>query len=124
VNLEQLRKQAKELVKAARAGDEAATSRLGGRDTILANAQLVLAREHGYRSWPELVVAAEASVDAFVEAATEGRRDRADALLAARPEIEPDPWTRLVLGRGWDGDPNRPGGPRNWAPILYACDSV
>ena len=124
MNLEQLRKQAKELVKAARAGDEAATSRFGGRDTILANAQLVLAREHGYRSWPALVVAAEASVDAFVEAATSGRRDRADALLAARPEIEQDPWTRLVLGRGWDGDPNQPGGPRNWAPILYVCHSV
>jgi ankyrin repeat protein len=124
VNLEQLRKQAKELVKAARAGDEAATSRFGGRDTILANAQLVLAREHGYRSWPELVVAAEASVDAFVEAATSGRRERAEALLAARPEIEQDPWTRLVLGRGWAGDPNQPGGPRNWAPILYACHSV
>ncbi len=124
MNLEQLRKQAKELVKAARAGDEAATSRFGGRDTILANAQLMLAREHGYRSWPELVVAAEASVDAFVEAATSGRRERADALLAARPEIEQDPWTRLVLARGWDGDPNQPGGPQNWAPILYACHSV
>src|SRR4029450_10636534 len=67
---------------------------------------------------------AEASVDAFVEAATSGRRDRADRLLAARPEIERDPWARLVLGRGWDGDPNRPGGPLNWAPILYVCHFV
>jgi ankyrin repeat protein len=124
VNLEQLRKQAKELVKAARAGDETALRRLGGREPILANAQFALAREHGYRSWPALVAAAEASVDSFVEAATNGRRDRADALLAARPENERDPWARLVLGRGWDGDPNRPGGPRNWAPILYVCHSV
>jgi ankyrin repeat protein len=45
-------------------------------------------------------------------------------MLAARPEIERDPWARLALGRGWDGDPNEPGGPRNWAPILYVCHSV
>jgi ankyrin repeat protein len=124
MNLEQLRKQAKELVKAARSGDREALDRLGGREPILANAQLALARENGYASWPALVAAAEASVDAFVEAATSGRRDRADRLLAARPEIERDPWARLVLGRGWDGDPNRPGGPLNWAPILYVCHSV
>jgi ankyrin repeat protein len=124
MNLGQLRKQAKELVKAARAGDEAALRRLGGRDPILANAQLSLAREEGYASWPALVAAAEASVEAFVEAATNGRRERADALLEARPEIERDPWAALVLGRGWNGDPNRPGGPRTWAPILYVCHSV
>jgi ankyrin repeat protein len=124
MNLEQLRKQAKELVKAARAGDEAALRRLGGREPILANAQLSLAREEGYPSWPALVAAAEASVDAFVEAATNGRRERADALLEARPEIEQDPWAALVRGRGWEGDPNRQGGPRSWPPLLYVCHSV
>jgi ankyrin repeat protein len=124
MNLEQLRKQAKELVKAARAGDTDALARLGAREPILANAQLVLARENGFASWPALVAAAEASVEGFVEAATDGRRDRADRLLQARPEIERDPWARLVLGRGWDGDPNRPGGPRSWAPLLYVCHSV
>jgi ankyrin repeat protein len=62
--------------------------------------------------------------DAFVEAATVGRRERAEALLAADPEIERDPWARLVLGRGWEGDPNRPGGPRSWAPLLYVTHSV
>ena len=124
MNLEQLRKQAKELVKAARAGDTDALARLGGREPILANAQLVLARENGFASWPALVAAAEATVETFVQAATDGRRDRADRLLAARPEIERDPWVRLALGRGWDGDPNRPGGPRNWAPLLYVCHSV
>jgi ankyrin repeat protein len=124
VNVEQLRKQAKELVKAARAGDEEALGRLGGREPILANAQLVIAREQGHPSWPALVAAAEANPDAFVHAATDGRRQRAEALLAARPELERDPWVRLVLGRGWDGDPNRPGGPRTWAPLLYVCHSV
>jgi ankyrin repeat protein len=28
-----------------------------------------------------------------------------------------------VLGRGWDRDPNAPGGPRGWAPLLYVCHS-
>jgi ankyrin repeat protein len=62
--------------------------------------------------------------DAFVEAATDGRRERAETLLAADPEIERDPWARLVLGRGWEGDPNQPGGPHNWAPLLYVTHSV
>jgi ankyrin repeat protein len=123
VNLEQLRKQARDLVRAARAGDLDALGRLGGREPILARAQLVVAREQGYASWPALVAAAEASVDTFVIAATEQRRARAQALLAARPEIEHDPWARLVLGREWRGDPNAPGGPRGWAPLLYVTHS-
>src|SRR4051794_26750655 len=124
MNLEQLRKQAKELVRAARAGDPQALARMAGNEPILARAQSVLARERGYSSWPALVAAVEASADAFVVAATDHRRTRADAMLAARPEIERDPWARLVLGRGWDGDPNEPGGPRGWAPLLYVCHSV
>jgi ankyrin repeat protein len=63
------------------------------------------------------------SATALVLAATEGRRARAEALLAAQPEIERDPWARLVLGRGWEGDPNTPGGPRGWAPLLYVTHS-
>jgi ankyrin repeat protein len=123
MNLEQLRKQAKELVRAARAGDADALTRLEGREPTLAGAQLVLAREHGYPSWPRLVAGAEAEPQAFVLAATNRQRTRAEAMLAARPEIESDPWARLVLGRGWDGDANAPGGPRNWAPLLYVCHS-
>jgi ankyrin repeat protein len=59
----------------------------------------------------------------FVMAATEQRRARAEAMLSASPEIERDPWAALVLGRGWDGDPNEPGGPRGWAPLLYVTHS-
>ena len=59
----------------------------------------------------------------FVLAATSGRRARAEALLAADPEIARDPWARLTLGHGWDGDANEPGGPRGWAPLLYVCFS-
>src|SRR4051812_39857975 len=123
MNLEQLRKQAKELVRAARDGDADALARLDGREPILARAQLVLAREHGYASWPALVAAAEASAAAFVVAATEQHRTRAEAMLSARPEIEGDRWARLALGRGWDGDPNAAGGPRGRAPLLYVTHS-
>ena len=123
MNLEQLRKQAKELVKAARAGDADALGRLGGREPILAHAQLVVAREHGRSSWPALVAAAEADPAAFVVAATSGRCERANAMLAARSGIEEDPWAQLVLGRRWAGDVNEPGGPRGWAPLLYVCHS-
>lgn len=128
MNLEQLRKQAKELVRAGRRGDEEAVRRIRAHATerervILADAQLTLAREHGYRSWPDLVAAVEASAEAFVVAATSGRRERAERLLAARPEIERDRWARLVLGRGWDGEANEVGGPCAWAPLHYVCHS-
>ncbi len=124
MNLEQLRKQAKELVRAARAGDPKALARLGDLKPILASAQLSLARENGYSSWPALVAGVEANAEAFVLAATEQRRARAEAMLAAQPEIQRDTWAALVLGRRWNGDPNAPGGPRGWAPLLYVCHSV
>ena len=59
-SLEQLRKQAKELVQLFRSGDPAAIARLRKQktttaDPILADAQFVLAREHGFESWPKLV---------------------------------------------------------------------
>ena len=65
----------------------------------------------------------EASAEAFVLAATGRQRTRAEALLAARPKLVDDPWAALALGRAWQGDPNTPGGPRGWAPLLYVCHS-
>jgi ankyrin repeat protein len=65
----------------------------------------------------------EASAEAFVLAATGRRRTRAETMLAGRPELADDPWAGLVLGRAWHGDPNAPGGPRHWAPLLYVCHS-
>jgi ankyrin repeat protein len=129
VNVEQLRKQAKELVKAARTGDARAVGRIRAQAphrerVLLADAQLVLAREHGFTSWPALLAAAAAPAERFVVAATSGRRSRAEAMLAGRPELERDRWARLVLGRGWDGDPNEVGGPCDWAPLHYVCHSV
>jgi ankyrin repeat protein len=70
-----------------------------------------------------VAISSQPDADGFVVAATEQRRARAEAMLSARPEIERDPWAALVLGRGWDGDPNEPGGPRGWAPLLYVTHS-
>ena len=61
------------------------------------------------------------SAEAFVRAATSGRRARAEML---RGEAGDDPWAALVLGDGWDGDANAHGGPLGWAPLHYVCHSV
>lgn len=59
-SLEQLRKQAKDLLRAQRAGDPAAAARVEAHHPHpseplqLAGAQLVVAREHGFPSWPRL----------------------------------------------------------------------
>src|SRR5262249_57744505 len=58
--IEQLRKQAKELLQLVRSGDSLAVARLRAykhdvSEPILADAQYVLAREHGFDSWPKLV---------------------------------------------------------------------
>jgi ankyrin repeat protein len=63
------------------------------------------------------------AVRGFVEAATSGRCERARRLLDDAPEVADDPWARLVLGRGWDGDAREPGGPLGWAPLLYVTHS-
>jgi ankyrin repeat protein len=60
-SLEQLRKRAKELLRAARAGDVDALARFRTaatehrRTPLLADAQFVVARESGFSTWPELV---------------------------------------------------------------------
>ena len=59
-SLEQLRKQAKDLLRQLRNGAPTAAKRLhkykpNVSDPILADAQFVLAREHGFESWPRLV---------------------------------------------------------------------
>lgn len=123
MNLEQLRKQAKELLRAARAGDPGALGRLGDLPIRLASAQLVIAREQGFSSWPALLHWYEANVDSFVVAATSGHCERARRLLDARSGIAADRWARLALGRGWDGDAHEVGGPRQWAPLHYVCHS-
>ena len=58
-SLEQLRKQARDLLAAHRRGDPEASARLRRwfpdlEELRLAHAQLTLAREHGFPSWPRL----------------------------------------------------------------------
>jgi ankyrin repeat protein len=77
VNLEQLRKQAKELARAARAEDPDALARLGDLPRRLASAQLVLAREHGHSSWPALV---HAFVEQPFRSDVEYYEERADGI--------------------------------------------
>ena len=62
-SLEHLRKQAKKLLKAYRAGDTAEVERVrahcDGGEFTLNDAQFVLAREYGFASWPKLVAELE-----------------------------------------------------------------
>ena len=67
MDLEQLRRQAKELVRAVRAGDSNALARLGDLPPQLASAQLVIARENGRASWPALVRSARPDYATLVE---------------------------------------------------------
>jgi ankyrin repeat protein len=59
--------------------------------------------------------------EAFLRAATSGRRQLAQRLL--NDEVAADPWAGLALGRGWEGDVSAPGGPLAWAPLLYVAHS-
>ncbi len=107
-NLDQLRRQAKELVRAARAGDRSALERIGvvSGEVTLAAAQLAIAREYGLGSWPALKAEVqersrdlEEAVEAFLAASVSYRVGRAARLLAERPEIaEHGLGTAVVLG--------------------------
>ena len=56
LDLDQARRQAKELLRAARSGDVRALARLrSDRTPRLADAQAAVARELGFPSWPALV---------------------------------------------------------------------
>ncbi|HEX6445633.1 MAG TPA: ankyrin repeat domain-containing protein [Streptosporangiales bacterium] len=95
-DLDQLRRRAKDLVRAARAGDGAAIARIAAvsRRPTLTAARLAIAREHGFASWAALKLEIEArasrldaAVEAFCEASVADGSDRAPRMLAARPEI-------------------------------------
>jgi ankyrin repeat protein len=151
-NLEHLKKLAKSLLHAARAQDARALERfralpplasksipeLGAMNLALHDAQAVIAREHGFRSWTELrehveerLLSFEAAVDEFVRSATGNARERALRLLTLHPAIaHANLYTELLLGDAQavqarlQGHPEaavQPGGIQNWAPLLYVC---
>src|SRR5262252_5676640 len=111
-DLEQLRRQAKELLRAPRAGDTAAIARIRAvsDQLTLAATQLALAREYGFASWPKLKDEVDAralelagKVDEFCEASVSGRIGRAARLLAETPAIaDYNLATAAILG-----DPDR-----------------
>jgi ankyrin repeat protein len=121
-SIEQLKRQAKDLVSDARRGDPTAVERIrfvlpravqNVEALRLADAQLVLAREYGLPNWSALKSRVEAidladPVTAFIEAAcvpmdgswhASGTTAQADAILAAHPEVTAhDIYTAALLG--------------------------
>lgn len=83
-NLEQLRRQAKDLLAAAKAGDPGALARVRAvSDRLqLSSAQLALAREYGFASWPRLKSEVERR-----EILTSRDLPRLRRLLAEQPEL-------------------------------------
>ncbi len=146
-DLDQLRRQAKELRDGLRRGDAAAVERFGRHHpgalqgaASLASAQLVIARELGFASWPRLKAAIDMGaadvsrrVQAFVSAVIEGRLRQARDIFGADPGIA----RRGLLAATVLGDAEAvremlaadPGAAvaideeRGWPPLLYACYS-
>jgi GNAT superfamily N-acetyltransferase len=82
VDLARARREAKKLLRAARAGDADALARIGVAEPRLADAQLAVARSLGARSWPALAREAGAR-DALVAAVLAGDAEAVRAALAA-----------------------------------------
>jgi Ankyrin repeats (many copies) len=145
-DLGQLRRRAKELRDAARRGDAAALESFARHHpsapqgaASLAAAQLVIARELGFASWPGLRAAIDAdaasrrAVQAFVNASVDGHLQLASETFAADPDIA----GRSLLAAAVLGDAGTvramlaadPAAAvavddeRGWPPLLYACYS-
>ena len=94
-DLDQLKRQAKELLQAFRAGDASAVAEVNahyrGADAAtfaLHDAQLVLARAYGFESWPKLKAYVDgATVRRLIEAVRANNAETAKAILKARPEL-------------------------------------
>jgi ankyrin repeat protein len=145
-DLGQLRRQAKELRDAARRGDPVAAARFARHHpssrpegASLAAAQLVVARELGFPSWPKLKAAVEvaagpgARVVELLAASIDGRRRRAADILQADPGIgSRDIRAAAMLGAVEEVGEMLAAEPeaavavddvRGWPPLLYACYS-
>ncbi len=105
-NLDQLRHQAKDLLRAAQRGDHHARNRIEAvsAQLTLAAAQLAIAREYGFASWTKLKDEVEAhthelaeKVDAFCQAVVSFRPGRAARMLAETPEIAVHNFATAVL---------------------------
>jgi ankyrin repeat protein len=107
-DVDHLRRQARDLLRAAQAGDPAAVGRIRAVSTqpTLASAQLAVAREYGFASWARLKTAVEArtadlarQAEEFCEASIRDWTGRAVRMLAANPELAGYNFaTAVVLG--------------------------
>lgn len=152
-NLESDRKRAKRLLKGWRRGDADALAllrahhpRFRGRDVAapadlrLADAQLVVAREYGLASWPQLVdriaertAGFEERVALLLDSACLGDAARAAALLELDPALARAGFAVACALGDREGalaalaaDPKlatQPCGPRSWQPLLYLTHS-
>ena len=153
-NLENLKKRAKALLKSVRADDAAALAQVGPyfgdpRAISLQQAQLVIARSHGFSSWTRLKRHVEGIRDEgsdqlanrFLDLVTVAygsvpdfgpkRFVQAQELLDEHPEIVRDSiYTAAAIGdvagidRWLDENPdliNRKGGFFGWEPLMYAA---
>jgi ankyrin repeat protein len=151
-NLAQLKKQAKTLLHAARAKDADALRRFqtfptlarivssaaGATNLALHDAQFVIAREHGFKSWKQLREHVEeqsigfaAALEEFIRCATGNSPARALRLLGRHPAIaRACLQSELVLGdaaavaerlRAHPDLATQAGGIQNWEPLLYIC---
>lgn len=141
------RKQAKTLLKEARLGNTAAIERFYThhpmglpREPRLSDAQLVIAREYGFPSWPKWKafvetrrLARQEQIDFCLKAICSNDFSRGRVLLQADPALARESF-HLACACGELGfvtaalekDPGlalRPGGVSQWEPLLYACHS-
>jgi ankyrin repeat protein len=142
VDLDQLRRQAKDLLRAARDGDGAARARVHAvsDELTLTAARLAIAREYGFASWIRLkdeVLARTAGLDdlarAFCEASVRDGSGRAVRMLAANPQLAGHGLApAVVLGdvdrvrAELDEDPaavTRPDARTGWTAIHLVCSS-
>jgi ankyrin repeat protein len=94
-DLEQLKRQSKELLAAFRAADAAAVNEATAfyddpqhATFALHDAQLVIARSYGFDSWPKLKAYVDGvTIRRLVEAVSNGDIERVRAMLKARPEL-------------------------------------
>lgn len=148
------RKQAQGLLRDVRTGDRAAIARFRERHPrfgensaesaeqawSLADAQLVVAREYGFASWPRWKAfvesrkwSVEQRADELVRAVCSADMRQARTLLAAEPELARASFpAALVCGetdvveRALTEDTSRARqstGPNGWEPLVYVCFS-
>jgi ankyrin repeat protein len=141
-SLDHLRRQARDLLRAAQAGDTTAAGRIRAVSgtLTLASAQLAVAREYGFASWTRLrdevtarTVSLAQQAEAFCEASIGDGTGRAARMLAATPGLARYSFaTAVILGDagrvrteiGRDpGLATRPDARSGWTPLHAASAS-